>query len=91
MFPAPCQTPAAAACALASGAVRFTFGAGLAGFGVTTDRTVADSLFAPVSIDSTVPAVTPVVEASRIALAPAGAATWTVVATGYMVAAASRW
>ncbi len=66
MFPAPWSTVAPAACARVSGAVRFTFGAGLAGFGVMTDATVANSWFAPVSMLSTVPAATPVVDASRM-------------------------
>ncbi len=91
MFAAPWSTAAPAACASASGAVRLTFGAGLAGFGVITDATVANSRLAPVSIMSSDPAATPVVDESRTADAPAAAAWFSVVATGATTAADLRW
>ena len=78
------------ACASVSGAVRLTFGAGDAGFGVTTDAIVRRSWFAPVSTEMTCPARSPVVLETRTAVAPAGAATDSVVALAARVACALR-
>ena len=74
------NTDAAFACASASGWVSVTFGAGEAGFGVTTVAIVRRSWFAPLSIEMTAPGTSPVVLATRIADAPAAAAAWSVVA-----------
>src|SRR4051794_3145106 len=78
-----CATTAApAACALASGVVTVTFGLGAAGAGVITPAMVAVSWLAPVSMVSLSPAARPVVLASRIAVAPAADAAFSVVFAG---------